>query len=343
MRKPDKTLGTKQKDKMVGLLRRRHLLPILICIALLAASFGCNRQQPHFEGFIFSPDNTYLAGVYFRSGSSFIYKIPLDTGKAVRVTNATEGFEGVPSFSPDGKRIAYSYSPPKGHSRIVVSSVDGSTQSSWPTTTSDDFDPLFSPDGNTIIFARSGYFGSYSPIAQPTQHEWNFYVGDVEGRKVRQITDENFYLVSRASISPDGKTMLFVSSEQGGDILAFYSLEQPPKPKVTVRPGVGDKEGSTVLGDAMFMPDGKSILFTAAITGAHGYFDYDIYRMELSSQKIEKLTTANGYSHSLQLSRDGKTAVFMRDNVHWYGTRTEILLLDLAIRSLTTLKVSVAS
>jgi hypothetical protein len=59
-----------------------------LCIAFLVASIGCNRPSPHFEGFTFSPDNTYLAAVYFRGGKSFIYKVPLDTGKAVRLTKA---------------------------------------------------------------------------------------------------------------------------------------------------------------------------------------------------------------------------------------------------------------
>jgi Tol biopolymer transport system component len=320
-------------------MRRSRTLGL--CVALLAALIGCNRPEAHFEGLTFSPDDTYLAAAYFRPGSSLIYKIPLDTGKAVRFTKATEGFEGVPSFSPDGKRIVYSYSPPHGeHSHIVMGNVDGSGLYSWPTTTTDDFRPLFSPDNKTIIFARSGYYGNYSPIAQPAQHEWNFYAGDLEGANVRQLTNENFYLVSRASVSLDGKAMLFVSSEQYGDVMVIYSLEQPPKPKVILRPGVEDRAGHSIVDDAMFMPDGNSILFDSATTGASGYFDYDIYRMDLHSRKIEKLTTANGYSYGLQLSRDGKTAVFMRDISHWYRSKTEILLLDLTTRRLTPLKVT---
>src|SRR5216684_8925384 len=95
---------------------------------------GCTRPDPHFEGFTFSPDGTYVLAVYSRSGSapSFIYKIALDTGKAARFTTVTTGFETVPSFSSDGKRIAFTYSPDRGaRSRIILANADGSDPQPW--------------------------------------------------------------------------------------------------------------------------------------------------------------------------------------------------------------------
>lgn len=328
-----------KKAEPILILSSRSLAVVLFTISLTAC-IGCYRSEPRFEGFTFSPDKAYLLGVYSRQGSTFIYKIPLDTGKAARFTNSVSGFEGIPSFSPDGKRIVYSYAAPKGESRIVMANVDGSVLPSWPASITDDFDPSFSPDDKAIIFSRSGFYGHYSPIARPAQHEWNFYAGEIDGTNVRRLTEESFYMVSRPSISPDGKTMLFVSSEQGGDVMAMYSLEQPPKPKVILKPAVADETGHTVIGDAMFMPDGNSVFFDAATTGSKGYFDYDLYTMDLRTRKIEKLTSANGFSYALQLSRDGTTAVFMRDISHWYGSKTQIVLFDLATHKPTTMVVS---
>jgi Tol biopolymer transport system component len=319
----------------------RRAITFCFCVASILASIGCNRQGAHFNGFTFAPDSSYLVGAYARSDSSFIYKIALDTGKAARLTKVSGGFEGVPSFSPDGKRMVYSYSPSGGgHSYIVIANADGSGSRSWPSSDVDDLRPIFSPDNKTIIFARSSYYGSYSPIARPAQHEWNFYLGDLDGENLRQLTNENFYMVSRASVSPDGKNLLFVSSEQNGDVVAIYSLEQPPKPKAILRPGVDDGSGNSVVADVTFMPDAKSILFCAATTGAGGYFDYDIYRMDLLTQEKEQLTRANGFSYGLQVSNDGKLAVFMRDISRWYRSRTDIILLDLATRKQTPLKVT---
>jgi Tol biopolymer transport system component len=254
----------------------------------------------------------------------------------MRFTRASEGFEGVPSFSPDGRRIAYSYSPGHGvHSRIIIAKSDGSDPHPLATSEADDFSPLFSTDNKTIIFARSGYFGRYSPIAQPKHHEWNFYASDLSGGNVRQLTNEDFYMVSRASVSPDGKSLLFVSSETSGDRMLIYSLEQPPKPTRFLQPHVKGEPAQTVFNDPIVLPDGKNLLFLAATTGPSGAYDYDLYRMDLQTQEIEKLTTANGYSYNLRVSPDGKRAVFAKG-----GKEPEIVLLDLETHKLTPLKVT---
>jgi Tol biopolymer transport system component len=314
------------------------LVKVGLCVSFLVACTACNRAEPRFEGFTFSPDGTSIFAVYFHSGSSFIYKIPIDSGKATRFTRGKEGFEGVPSFSPDGKLIAYSYSPGhKVHSRIIICEVDGSNAHPFATLEADDFRPLFSTDNKTIIFARSGYFGSYSPIAQPYHHEWNFYASDLSGGNLRQLTNEDFYMVSRASVSPDGKSLLFVSSEDSasGDGMLIYSLEQPGKPKQVLRPHVKREPAQSTFNDPIFLPDGKSILFLAATTGASSAYDYDVYRMDLQTQEIEKRTIANGYAYNLQVSPDGKRAVFVK------GLKDpEIVLLDLANNQLTPLKVT---
>ncbi len=154
-----------------------------------------------------SPDGKLIAVDFGKRGASFIYKIAIDTGNATRVTNAKTGEESSPAFSPDGKRIAYSYSPGNGaHSSIVIGNVDGSDLHPWSPSESNDFSPVFSSDNKTIVFSRSGFYGSYSPIAQPHPHAWRFYVSDLDGANVRDLTGESFYMASPASVSPDGKS-----------------------------------------------------------------------------------------------------------------------------------------
>ena len=135
-----------------------------------------------------SPDGKTIAVDFGMDNPSFIYKINVDTGIATRLTSAKTGVESGPAFSPDGRRIAYSYSPGNGaHSSIVIVNVDGSDLYSWAPSGGNDYWPVFLPDNKTIIFARSGYYGSYSPIAQPHPHAWNFYASDREGTDVRQL------------------------------------------------------------------------------------------------------------------------------------------------------------
>ena len=309
-------------------------------VIVIVTLVGCKRLESRFEGFTFSPDGTNILAVYFHSGSSFIYNISVHTGKATRFTNATEGFEGVPSFSPDGRRIAYSYSPGHGvHSRIICANADGSNPDGLAIPEADDLRPLFSTDNKTMIFARSGYYGHYSPIAQPTHHEWDFYVSDLDGSNIRRLTNEKVYTVSRASISPDGKQLLFVSSESEGDSMVIYSLELPPKPRQVFKPYVnGEPKGGGIFVDPSFLANGKSILFLGASSGARG-FDYDVYEMDLATQKVEKRTTANDYSYGLRVSPDGRRAVFVRD-ISKSGKRSEVILFDLATHEFTPLRVS---
>ena len=312
----------------------------IFSVALASCALPVCASDDECKGFTFFPDGDYIAAVYSHAGSSFIYKISIATGVATRLTGAEQGFEGLPSFSPDGRRIAYSYSPGgEVHSHIVIANIDGSEPHSWPTSATSDLRPVFLADNEHILFARAGYYGNYSPIAQPALHEWSFYVADLDGANVRPIADEGFYYVSRVSLSPDGKRMLFVSKGDRSDVIEVYSLLQPSEPIISIKPAVEVSHQEAIVADAMYMPDGKSILFNAA-TNDLTHFDYDIYRMDLQTQKVDRLTRKIGYAYGLQLSRDGKTAIFMRDSSHWFRHKTEIFLLDIATRKLTLFTIS---
>ena len=323
---------------MFRVLRFASLLLLLIPPA------ACNEDsRGQMREVSVSPDGKFIVVVYAKDGTNFIYRIAMETGNATRLTDAKTGAESSPSFSADGKRIAFSYSPGNGeHSRIVIGNADGSGLHPWVTSETDDFRPVFSPDNKHIIFARSGYYGSYSPIAQPHQHEWNFFESDLDGKNMRQLTNESFYMVSPVAVSPDGKNLLFVSAEDHGDVMQIYSLEQPSKPKLSLRPHVA---GEPRLGSALdwvnYMPDGKSVLLMAASDGKQGY-DYDVYRLDLGTGVMERLTNGNGYATDLRVFADGKIAVFLKWQSDWHRTpvSSELYLLDLQTHKLTLFKVN---
>ena len=150
----------------------------------------------------------------------------------------------------------------------------------------------------------------------------------MDNNNVRQLTNEEFYMVSSASISPDGKSLAFVSSESRGDTIDIYSLEEPQKPKRVLIPHVPGEPVTPIFNDPNFSPDGQKMFFLAASNGRSA-FDYDVYSIDLKTNKIDKLTSDNGYSYGMQLSPDGKKAIFMRDVPHWYGSKQVALLLDL--------------
>jgi Tol biopolymer transport system component len=316
-----------------------------LLLVSLAFVLNAAKSSGKMESLAISPDAKLIAVEFDRRDASFVYKISVDTPVAVRLTDAKDGVESSPAFSPDGKRIAYTYWPADHkRSRIIIVNVDGSDARQWSPSTSSELSPVFSPDNQTIVFSRSEFYGSYSPMAQPHPHQWDFYAARLDGTGARQITSQTFYMVSPASVSPDGKTIAVVAEGlESNSQIALYSVDRPGKPVLTFQPHV-PKEADRkdpILAYPNYMPDGKSILFMAASNGKHGY-DYDVYRLDLATSSLEGFTNGNGYATDLKVSADGKTAVFLKWRKNWLGelTTNEIQLLDLRTRTVTPLKVS---
>jgi Tol biopolymer transport system component len=62
---------------------------------------------------------------------------------------------------------------------------------------------------------------------------------------------------------------------------------------------------------AYFSPDDRGVVFMAASEGKDGY-DYDAYRVDLASRKVQKLTENNSYASDFRLSVAGNKAVFLK-------------------------------
>jgi Tol biopolymer transport system component len=288
-----------------------------------------------------SPGGNLIAVDFKKDKTSFIYVIRVDTGSATRLTAVKEGVESSPAFSADAKQVAYTYWPGAGApSRIVIVNVDGSNLRQWSPTGSNDVSPVFSPDNRTLVFSRFGFFGSYSPIAQPHAHEWNFYAADLDGGNVRQITNESFYSASAPSVSADGKNMVVVvEGVETSQHIAVYSLDQPGKPILSLQPHVPNEESrkDPMLAYPNYLPDGSILLMAA-----NKRFDYDVYRLDPDTGAIEKLTNRNGYATDLKVSADGRTAVFLKWRKNWLGdlAGNELYLLDLQSGALTPLNIT---
>ncbi|MGA7091117.1 MAG: hypothetical protein WBX12_10585 [Candidatus Acidiferrales bacterium] len=323
--------------------RSARRLTFLLFLALGHASYGGNASF-QIGSLALSPDGRVIAVAVSEGGTSFIYKVAVDSGVATRLTNAARGEETSPSFSADGEHIAYAYWPGKGaRSRIVVVDSDGSNPREWSPSGVTDLSPVFSPDNKTIVFSRAELYDSDSPIAQPHAHGWEFYASDLNGKNIREITTENIYMVSRPSVSSDGKRMVVVTEGlETNRQIAIYSLVDPGPPIQTLQPHVpnGDDHKNPSLAYPNYLPDG-SILFMAASNGRHGY-DYDIYRVALGVGTLERLTNGNGYATELRVSADGRTAAFLKWRKNWIGdvVSNQVYLLDLQSRETKALKIS---
>jgi Tol biopolymer transport system component len=313
----------------------------LLLLLCFAPSLHGAKASPQIESLAVSPDGKLVAVEVRQGSTSLIYKVAVDTGVATRLTNARAGKETIPAFSSNGKRIVYGYSPPLASYRVVVVNVDGSNPQQW--SPAPDLSPVFSRDNKTIVFSRAGYYGSYSPIAQPHAHDWSIYASDVDGTNERRLTTRSFYMLSPISVSPDGKKIVVVTEGlETDEQIAIYSIDHPGPPLRTFQPHV-PKEADRkhpIFADPKYLPDG-TILFTAASKGK-SVFNYDVYRLYPKTGAVEELTNGIGYTSDLEVSADGKTAVFLKWHTNWLGdlTSNELYLLDIQTHKFRPLEVN---
>lgn len=332
---PTRGLPTNFKHGLLVLL-----VALLLFLVLTQVSYA-SKVSWEVESVAVSPDGKLIAIDVRHGRESFIYKVPVGTGIASRLTQAKAGEETSPSFSPDGKRIAYAYLPgPMELSRIVMVNIDGSDARDWSPSGVADLSPVFSPDGQTIVFSRAKSYGSYSPIAQPHPHDWQFYASDLDGTDVRQVTNESFYMVSRPSISSDGSKIVVVTEGlSSSPQIAIYSITHPGPPLHTFQPHVPNEvdRKNPIYAYPNYLGDG-SILFMAA----NRRFDYDVYRLNPETGVIDKLTNENGYATELKVSADGNTAVFLKWRKNWTGELAgcAVSILDLRSRTVRPLQIA---
>lgn len=101
---------------------------------------------------VLSPDRSTVAFVAF--GKIWLKKV--DSGQATRLTNS-EDSEFSPSWSPDGSRLTYSSWNAKKGGSINVVSADGSGRRAVTSAKAYYGNPIFTPDGRTILFTSTTY------------------------------------------------------------------------------------------------------------------------------------------------------------------------------------------
>jgi len=180
-----------------------------------------------------------------------IYVVNTD-GSALERLTSDPGAEFDPSWSPDGKRIAFRYQPGGDETADVhVINADGSGRKNLTRNAAMDYSPAWSPDGSQIAFAssRSGRF--------PTT-----WVMNRDGSNPRRVgTVDGEY----PAWSPDGRRIAFdhqTFAATGWDVWVMNADGSRAKPLVKTR---ANDQGPA------WSPDGKSIAFGSALDAEPGY------------------------------------------------------------------------
>ncbi|MGH6629330.1 MAG: TolB family protein, partial [Burkholderiales bacterium] len=184
-----------------------------------------------FYGLAFSPDGNYI--YFIRSDKStfsysYLYQMPVLGGPPrllIRDVDAT------PSFSPDGKRLAYVRGvPAAGGLKILQANSDGSAErelASWKRVITFDtlVGPAWSPDGKTVavssLDSSAGNKGLLSLISVADGETRDLYSSPGRLGKPVWLPDGRGLLVAVSDPSQAGRSQLWQITYPGGEARRF--------------------------------------------------------------------------------------------------------------------------
>jgi len=210
----------------------------------------------------------------------------------------------------------------------------------------------FLPDGKHILYASTHPGGSECPPVPdrskygnryiwPLYNSYDIFIADLNGKIIRQVTTAKGY-DAEATLSPDGKKMIYCSDKDGDLDLYVMNLKTGKEIKVTNELGYD--------GGAWFSPDGKKIVWRASRpTSPEAIAEYksllaegmvapsnmEVFVADADGKNAKQITRLGQANWAPNFTPDGKHIIFCSNHEYKRGFPFNMYLIDLDGNGLT--------
>ncbi len=160
---------------------------------------------------------------------------------------------------------------------------------------------------------------AYVVVNDKDQYPYQLRVADYDGYNERLVLRSKQPLMS-PSWSPDGKTLAYVSFQNGQAEIYLMNIYTGTREKVTSYPRHN--------GAPKFSPDGKQLALVLSKTGS-----LQVYTLDLASRKLTEITSGRSNNTEPFWHPNGKSLIFTSDR----GGKPQIYQVNLSDRATTRL------
>jgi eukaryotic-like serine/threonine-protein kinase len=203
-------------------------------------------------------------------------EIPLTSGQVL---------DGRPSFSPDGKRIAFS-SDRLGKQELWLMDIASRKQERLQVP-GEDLGVIgirWLPDGRQVLFTRM--------YQDPDGLSYSIWRTATDGSRSEEVLATG-HTEAEFSLSRDGQALVFLADSPSGS--QIFSMDLATGTKRPITSGPGNKSDPTLS------PDGRVVAFTSDATGMN-----QVYRISLAGGEPQILTSGKDRMRHLSFSPDGR-------------------------------------